>query len=1082
MSYEIPSLEPILEWGDESSDGSWSSSSLVSDDSLDDEDIDWNKWRETPLLPNQVTITMDSIEPKAIEQYNEEVTQIKARLQSEVKSIRAMYNMSGSHKIAEDAALTVNEIMNCFLSPVIAMEMIGVMNKGLHAMGCPPMDNNEFELVIRLIFYFSYYNKGPANICSNPEMYPEPAELVAKLHGSTDNQRHDRLLALLRSFEGDGGVNHQDVSVTWTSVYDTDQDLENLFHVIGRQASKLCFVKGRTDLIIDDDKLKLRSKLAAALGFVRSKGLKSFGPVANCMNSLATGFNLSSYMTHHGESALAVTQANLMRIAGVQSPTLAQFPDTSLGGDRGYSDDDAKECADQHQLNVFNTVKRGPSQPFKFGKTSYKQRLDVNQRDIPEQGPCLSLGATKTIGGRTLYQTAWRNGTDRVTLLQSTKSGHAASNIEYESIASEKSYSKLFQAACSSGASEEVATCLLYKEQALIERGLVEECKGQGTPEWFALHRFRASSTLAFHSLPKTKEELSQDQVDLLETKLGLRLAQTTEEVPPPDPQYANKSKTDLQKLTVAELKEIAKSYNRPVSGTKSMLADNIKKGPREVIVPTDVERMLKHTFFAPLKDKDKTPHKIGILNEAKVRGALASICKNLGYDLIDAFECGLISQITLKYFATSLDGWLVLKLPYVEVPTERQKTHVALEIKSPTSKDMRERVHQLRDDYGEFTECTLGSLEFLELVYKQEYRAQVLHHAAVCGFDKVLFVVANEYKPIYATMVTITREQRDTYISIVSDYVYEKSLKWAYTTAWDAADPQEHFPEFRESAISTANYSIDSDTLAFHFAIWRNLLKKLEKAGMPLPIAKRIVPSIVCYWNKEKGRIDEMSGYLKKIQWHLAQATPKQRLTLREIQKMGLNAFLAKKHCFNTVSPEKFEGRSFSQIRRALSKHEGSLSDFCLSIARTYRFMAPVPGLVTRSPLKRTREDEEEHTQQGLDSVRVNLARRQEQRLATEKCQKIKRNQLQHFRDDPELNVIRLNRSLNHQVVQASGNGRQCVLCSSGRRQQGERIHTTVFRCPTCWVHLCMRCHDGKSKRCTEKWHNIKDPKNLGA
>lgn len=353
--------EGVLEWSDESSDESWSPSSMEDDDSLDDENVDWNKWRETPFLAKQVVITMDSVEPETIDRYLEETTQIKTRLKSEVNSIRTMHNTCASPQIAEDANLTDNEILNCFFSPIIAFELHGVMNKGLSIMGKPPMNEREFENVIRLIFYFSYYGKGPAEICSHPENFPEPAELISQLQGDTDKKRKDRLLDLLRSFEGDGGVNREDLSLTWTSPYDIDKSLENLFFMIGRQASKLCFVQGRTNLIIDDDKLKLRSALAAAIGLVRSKGLKSFGPVANCINSLCTGIILSSYMSHHGESALDITEANLMCILGTHSTSTLSFPDTGLGGDRGYNDEELQECLVEYLLEILNTVRRGPS-------------------------------------------------------------------------------------------------------------------------------------------------------------------------------------------------------------------------------------------------------------------------------------------------------------------------------------------------------------------------------------------------------------------------------------------------------------------------------------------------------------------------------------------------------------------------------------------------------------------------------------------------------------------------------------------------------------------------------------------------
>jgi len=443
MAEEAAQNNYSLEWSDDSSDELWGSSSLLDGEFSDDKDPDNNEWREVPLRAKNVEIKFDTVDKAMVENYFEEKTQIKARLKEEVESIRTLHNTFQCDEVQQDTPLTANEIMNCFFSPTIAFELHGIMNKGLHLSSHHPMDHREFEMVIRLIFYFSYYNKGPSEVCAHPEMFPEAAKLIELLQGENDAERKSRLLALLRSMEGDGGVNRRDVSMTWSSVYDVDESLENLFHLIGRQASKLCFVQGRTSLIIDDDKLRLRSMLAAAIALVRSKGSNSFGPVANCVNSLTTGINLSSYMSHHGESALSITQANLMCILGVQNPSLLSFPDTGLGGDRGYNDEELLECFVRYLLEMLNTVKRSPTLAFTFGKTAYRESRE--QRKIPEGGPFLSLGATRTLGGRTIHFTAWRNGTGRVTFLQSTKSSHSASCMQYESVSRELQYSKVFQ-------------------------------------------------------------------------------------------------------------------------------------------------------------------------------------------------------------------------------------------------------------------------------------------------------------------------------------------------------------------------------------------------------------------------------------------------------------------------------------------------------------------------------------------------------------------------------------------------------------------------------------------------------------
>jgi hypothetical protein len=58
-------------------------------------------------------------------------------------------------------------------------------------MGKIPMNSQELEIVIGLLFYFSYYNKGPAEICFNPENFPKPAELIARLQGATKKEQQD---------------------------------------------------------------------------------------------------------------------------------------------------------------------------------------------------------------------------------------------------------------------------------------------------------------------------------------------------------------------------------------------------------------------------------------------------------------------------------------------------------------------------------------------------------------------------------------------------------------------------------------------------------------------------------------------------------------------------------------------------------------------------------------------------------------------------------------------------------------------------------------------------------------------------
>jgi hypothetical protein len=483
-------------------------------------------------------------------------------------------------------------------------------------------------------------------------------------------------------------------------------------------------------------------------------------------------------------------------------------------------------------------------------------------------------------------------------------------------------------------------------------------------------------------------------------------------------------------------------------------------------------EKLLQATFLPPLKDKDKTPHKIGSLNEQSVRNSLGTLLAEFGCEIICLWECGLISRVDKLWLATSLDGWLVYVDRFHNTNVEE---HAGLEIKTPTGKEWRELVKTHQSQFGSYVRCECGDEEFKLLVYKSDYRTQVLHHAMATNLEKVFFVVANENTPIYSVLISFSTEQRQTFLGILMG-IYDSGLSWAYNDAWKNDDPTYHIPYFREEVISRSSYHIDQDTVVFQYVLWKVLLKATIDAEMPLPVAKRIVPAIVAFWNKGKGRIDEMSRYLKEMHWYLAQESPRQALVIREIKKAAVNALLLKRHCWNQIPNTWFHGKSFSEIRKKLTQNEGTLSDFILELAMTYKILSPMPGHVPTSPLKRKQSSE---GQLG-HAKRTCLAQRFEhekeaslqQREAETYCANVTRNKLKKFMEEPVLNSIRLNRSLNHCMVSA-GAGARCILCSSGRNG----FHATFFFCKTCKVRLCTLTRDGHESTCADRFHSIQDP-----
>jgi hypothetical protein len=113
-----------------------------------------------------------------------------------------------------------------------------------------------------------------------------------------------------------------------------------MFRDVGGRTSSIAFIEGYSNLIIDDEKLRLRSVKANDRSLSRHKSAKAFGPVGNCVNSIATGISLSCHMSHHGESSKDILTSSLMIIKGINNPNSVHFPGTVIHGDRGYNDDE----------------------------------------------------------------------------------------------------------------------------------------------------------------------------------------------------------------------------------------------------------------------------------------------------------------------------------------------------------------------------------------------------------------------------------------------------------------------------------------------------------------------------------------------------------------------------------------------------------------------------------------------------------------------------------------------------------------------------------------------------------------------
>ena len=190
-------------------------------------------------------------------------------------------------------------------------------------------------------------------------------------------------------------------------------------------------------------------------------------------------------------------------------------------------------------MSFLNTTRRGPSLAHFFGNVRYKTTRE--QREIPENGPKLSLGATRSVGTMKSHFVAWRNGTGRVTFLQSSDPNLSYGKFDYITPPTEVEYADKFKTAFEKAKDAEVSGEDYDPTEYLSEKekktrhvhdacGVHESTKGQGDGSWFGVKPFTLSGTVGHTMLPRETSNLNQLEVKLLRDDLKIELATPAEE------------------------------------------------------------------------------------------------------------------------------------------------------------------------------------------------------------------------------------------------------------------------------------------------------------------------------------------------------------------------------------------------------------------------------------------------------------------------------------------------------------------------------------------------------------------------
>ena len=318
---------------DFSDDESWTPSVGEEEDD-DDDDEDQTSWKAQPVRSRDFSVGFNVTDHRIEEKYLLEVKVLTKHL------LIDEFASTSSHTNGRKEILNENDILNMFFTECQAIPILTFMNRNLQRPNMSTITFQELQPFMRSFYALCYYKTKIADVKSHPDSYPVVTAAINNLNGNAFHQKFQRLNDLMRSFDGHDTkqkLNRDDECLFFAPVYGIDRDLEQLFRDLGGQASRLAYIEGLTNGIIDDEKTRGRSNMAVGLSLARSKSSKAFGPVGNCLNSMRTGIPLATHCSHFGESATDIVMANCCIITGATSQKTVDMKDMLLGGDRGYN-------------------------------------------------------------------------------------------------------------------------------------------------------------------------------------------------------------------------------------------------------------------------------------------------------------------------------------------------------------------------------------------------------------------------------------------------------------------------------------------------------------------------------------------------------------------------------------------------------------------------------------------------------------------------------------------------------------------------------------------------------------------------
>ena len=226
------------------------------------------------------------------------------------------------------------------------------------------------------------------------------------------------------------GTSRQVSTTAWTPPMQHDREMAAAMEVVRRTGAEISFVSGFTQVGLDDNLLRMRSKMVVNHGFWQidnpCKGLKVIHHGA--VVSVTTGLYIGGHVAARGESTLDCVKILQRSMTGRSSESQIRLDGNTFYWDRGYGgvDGEVNRWSIGVGASLLGTAKRMRSFPFTYDQNPGPDRVLIAEKGAAAEywakKPCSTARAALGMIAVEHFACAYRtNGLGQVVLMQTTE-------------------------------------------------------------------------------------------------------------------------------------------------------------------------------------------------------------------------------------------------------------------------------------------------------------------------------------------------------------------------------------------------------------------------------------------------------------------------------------------------------------------------------------------------------------------------------------------------------------------------------------------------------------------------------------